>query len=124
MTAALPDIEAPSGKGAQDENFPVGSFLRPARLRPQVARVYAFARAIDDIADSPDLQPQDKVDRLEAMEAALTGQADPNLPVEVSAQAVPRRKPKKSPAASIRRNYSRSSTPMASTGTSSTSEPT
>ena len=80
MTAAVPDIEAPSGKGARDENFPVGSFLLPARLRPHVASFYAFARAIDDIADSPDLAPQDKVDRLEAMEAAVTGQADPNRP--------------------------------------------
>ena len=44
-------VEAPSGKGAADENFPVGSFLLPKRLRPHVATYYAFARAIDDIAD-------------------------------------------------------------------------
>lgn len=48
-------VEAPSGKDAAYENFPVGSWLLPAALRPHVARFYAYARAIDDIADSPDL---------------------------------------------------------------------
>ena len=33
--------ETPSGKGAGDENFPVGSWLLPARLRPHVAKFYA-----------------------------------------------------------------------------------
>ena len=60
---AVAAIETPSGKGAGDENFPVGSFLLPRRLRPKVALFYAYARAIDDIADNPDLAPQDKIDR-------------------------------------------------------------
>jgi squalene synthase HpnC len=40
---------------AQDhyENFPVASRLVPARLRPHIAAVYAFARTADDIADEP-----------------------------------------------------------------------
>lgn len=39
------------------ENFPVGSFLMPARLRPHVHRIYAFARTADDLADETrDLQ--------------------------------------------------------------------
>ena len=42
------EIETPSGKGAGDENFPVGSWLLPNALRPDVAAYYAFARAIDD----------------------------------------------------------------------------
>jgi squalene synthase HpnC len=67
--------ETPSGKGAADENFPVGSFLLPAKLRPHVAAFYAFARAADDIADNPDLAPEDKVARLDAFEAALTGES-------------------------------------------------
>ncbi|HSR71672.1 MAG TPA: squalene/phytoene synthase family protein, partial [Kiloniellales bacterium] len=46
-------IETPSGKGAGDENFPVGSRLLPPALRPHVATFYRFARAIDDIADNP-----------------------------------------------------------------------
>ena len=33
------------------ENFPVASFLLPARLRPAVRIIYAFARSADDIAD-------------------------------------------------------------------------
>lgn len=67
--------ETPSGKGAADENFPVGSFLLPKRLRPHVATYYAFARAIDDIADNPDLMPEEKIVRLHAFDAALRGEA-------------------------------------------------
>lgn len=33
------------------ENFPVASILLPARLRPAVESIYAFARTADDIAD-------------------------------------------------------------------------
>ena len=47
--------ETASGKGASDENFPVGSFLLPKRLRPHVAIFYAYARAIDDVADNLNL---------------------------------------------------------------------
>lgn len=67
-------IETPSGKGAGDENFPVGSYLLPRALRPHVARFYAFARAIDDIADDPSLPDADKARRLRAFDAALRGE--------------------------------------------------
>ena len=67
-------VEAPSGKGAADENFPVGSFLLPKRRRPHVAAYYAFARAIDDIADDEDLAPAEKIRRLKAFDAALKGE--------------------------------------------------
>ncbi|MGH6621383.1 MAG: squalene synthase HpnC [Alphaproteobacteria bacterium] len=73
MTAAA--VETPSGKSAASENFPVGSFLLPARLRPHVAAFYAFARAIDDIADNPALAAADKIARLDGFAAALTGPA-------------------------------------------------
>jgi squalene synthase HpnC len=66
-----PGVETPSGKGAADENFPVGSWLLPAALRPHVATYYNFARAIDDIADNPALTPEDKIARLSAFEHAL-----------------------------------------------------
>lgn len=66
-------IETPSGKGADDENFPVGSWLLPRKLRPHIARYYRFARAIDDIADNPELTPQTKVERLKAMADAVSG---------------------------------------------------
>ena len=66
-------VETPSGKSAPDENFPVGSRLLPARLRPHVAAFYAYARAIDDIADNPDLEPADKVERLDGFARAVSG---------------------------------------------------
>jgi len=66
-------VETPSGKDAAYENFPVGSWLLPAALRPHIAVFYAFARAIDDIADNPDLAADEKVRRLDGFEAALLG---------------------------------------------------
>ncbi len=74
-------IETPSGKGAGDENFPVASRLIARPLRPHVLRYYAFARAIDDIADNPRLEPEEKIARLDAFGAALTDPAcdDPAL---------------------------------------------
>ncbi|MGI9371094.1 MAG: squalene/phytoene synthase family protein, partial [Hyphomicrobiales bacterium] len=66
-------IETPSGKGASDENFPVGSFLLPKHLRPHIARFYAFARAIDDIADNPDLPSAEKSKRLTIMDDVVSG---------------------------------------------------
>src|SRR3546814_14702863 len=68
--------ETPSGKGARDENFPVGSFLLPPRLRPHVATFYAYARAIDDIADNPHLSPEEKLARPDGFAAALLGRSD------------------------------------------------
>lgn len=71
-------IETPSGKGAGDENFPVGSWLLPRPLRPHVAAYYAFARAIDDIADNPDLAADDKISRLDGFgEALVNSSSDP-----------------------------------------------
>jgi squalene synthase HpnC len=68
--------ETPSGKGSKDENFPVGSFLLSKSVRPHVAVFYAFARAIDDVADNPELAPQKKVDRLDGFDKALMGLND------------------------------------------------
>lgn len=70
--------ETPSGKGAGDENFPVGSFLLPKKLRPHVATYYAFARAIDDIADNGQLSAAIRIERLNAFGAALDGAAGYN----------------------------------------------
>lgn len=80
MSVLASPVETPSGKGAADENFPVGSFLIARPLRPHVAAYYAFARAIDDIADNPELAPSDKLERLDAMDRALrdgTRKTDP-----------------------------------------------
>ena len=71
-------VETPSGKSADGENFPVGSWLLPAALRPHVATFYAFARAIDDIADNGDLSAEDKIARLDGFAVALAdGTGDP-----------------------------------------------
>lgn len=71
--ALVRGVEAPSGKNAAYENFPVGSWLLPARLRPHVATFYAFARSADDIADSNLLEAADKIERLNGYERALLG---------------------------------------------------
>jgi squalene synthase HpnC len=53
------------------ENFPVASILLPARLRPAVQVIYAFARSADDIADEGDAQPAERLAALQRYEAAL-----------------------------------------------------
>ena len=73
-------VEASSGKGRTDENFPVGSrLIRPA-LRPHVHAFYAFARNADDIADSPTLPAAEKLARLHAMAAVLLGEVEDGAP--------------------------------------------
>ena len=72
---ATPDADLRSGKDRKDENFPVGSRLIAPHLRPHVHAYYAFARAADDISDSPDLAPDDKIARLDAMERTLRDEA-------------------------------------------------
>lgn len=66
-------VETPSGKGRNDENFPVGSWLIRRDLRPHVHAFYRFAREADDIADNGDLPAAEKVRRLERMGAVLDG---------------------------------------------------
>jgi farnesyl-diphosphate farnesyltransferase len=66
-------VEAPSGKGRGDENFPVGSWLIRRDLRAHVHAFYRFARNADDIADSPVLAADDKLRRLDRMAAILDG---------------------------------------------------
>ncbi len=70
-------IETPSGRGAKHENFPVASWLLPARLRRHARLFYAYARAIDDIADDPDLPAADKIARLDGFAAAVAGDPGP-----------------------------------------------
>ncbi len=70
---ATSTVETPSGKDVAYENFPVGSWLLPATLRPSIAIFYSFARAADDIADSPVLTAAEKIERLTGFERALLG---------------------------------------------------
>lgn len=60
------------------ENFPVGSWLLPAAVRPAVRAVYAFARAADDYADEPEYEGRrlallDSWER--SLDAAFEGEA-------------------------------------------------
>jgi hydroxysqualene synthase len=73
LDASTVDVEAWSGKTRSDENFPVGSRLIARRVRPHMHAYYNFARNADDIADSPDLSPAEKVVRLDIMEEVLLG---------------------------------------------------
>jgi farnesyl-diphosphate farnesyltransferase len=72
--------EHASGKGAGDENFPVGSLLIPPHLRHHVHCFYRFARNADDVADAADLAPIEKLRRLDCMAAALDGASGDEAP--------------------------------------------
>ena len=76
----MSSVETWSGKDRGDENFPVGSALIRPALRPHINAFYAFARNADDIADSPALAPEDKVARLDHMEAVLLGRETEGSP--------------------------------------------
>ncbi|MEO8408828.1 MAG: squalene synthase HpnC [Oxalobacteraceae bacterium] len=53
------------------ENFPVASLLLPARLRPAVAAIYAFARSADDLADEGDATAGQRLAALAVYEQGL-----------------------------------------------------
>lgn len=53
------------------ENFPVASVLLPARLRPAVEAIYAFARSADDLADEGDATPDQRMAALTAYDEGL-----------------------------------------------------
>ncbi|MBV9825451.1 MAG: squalene synthase HpnC [Alphaproteobacteria bacterium] len=80
MAPSSPLVEAPSGKERGDENFPVGSLLIRRELRPHVHAFYRFARNADDIADSPLLEADEKLRRLDRMAAVLDGSGGPEAP--------------------------------------------
>lgn len=70
---AIANVETWSGKGRHDENFPVGSLLIAKKYREPIHRFYTFARIADDIADSSELPPREKIARLGVMEDVLLG---------------------------------------------------
>jgi hydroxysqualene synthase len=53
------------------ENFPVASWLTPARLRPAIVAIYWFARTADDMADEGDAPPEQRLADLAAFRADL-----------------------------------------------------
>jgi phytoene synthase len=65
------------------ENFPVASALLPARMRPHVAAIYAFARIADDMADEGARPAADRLADLDDWERRLEAAAsDVPLPRE------------------------------------------
>ncbi len=60
------------------ENFPTASLLLARPARAQVMAFYRFVRTADDIADSAELPPGEKLARLDAMERSLE---DPSIPL-------------------------------------------
>jgi squalene synthase HpnC len=72
------------------ENFPVASWLMPARLRPAVVAIYRFARHADDLADEGDAPADERLAALGALRDAVNrarAGAEPGDPVV--AQLVP-----------------------------------
>ncbi len=86
MDATNPSEEISSGKDIAYENFPVGSWLLPAHLRPHIATFYHFARAADDIADSADLSAEDKITRLDQYQRAINNELTGNTAPEKAAR--------------------------------------
>lgn len=62
------------------ENFPVASILLPARLRPAVEVIYAYARSADDLADEGDASAEERLAALSAYEDGLNQIAAAQLP--------------------------------------------
>jgi phytoene synthase len=67
------------------ENFPVASRLMPARLRPHVAAIYAFARTADDFADEPGREPAERLRLLDEWGRRFDGET---IPVPPSREAL------------------------------------
>jgi hydroxysqualene synthase len=63
------------------ENFPVASHLLPARMRPHVAAIYAFARLADDMADEGNRQDAARIEDLRNWGARLDGALAAATPV-------------------------------------------
>jgi len=56
---------------AHYENFTLGSWLLPRRLRRHIAAIYAFSRTADDIADEGEFEPAWRLARLQEWEHQL-----------------------------------------------------
>lgn len=62
------------------ENFPVASFLLPARIRADVINLYRFARSADDIADEgSDSTAKRRADLAKYRRALILVNEDPNI---------------------------------------------
>ena len=68
MPSPAPPRAAPI---AHYENFPVASWLCPARLRAPITAIYHFARTADDLADEGQAGPEQRLADLAAYRQAL-----------------------------------------------------
>ncbi|MDO4637690.1 MAG: squalene synthase HpnC [Lautropia sp.] len=72
MNVMPPAYEATPWHGVDHpENFPVASWLVPARLRPAVRAIYRFARHADDLADEGEAPLAERQAALQALAVAL-----------------------------------------------------
>jgi len=62
--------------GNHYENFPVASWLLPARLRRPVLSLYRFARAADDIADEGTANADERLSKLHQLRSGLLAPGD------------------------------------------------
>ena len=67
----LPKVTMPQQNIDHYENFPVASWLCPARLRQAVVAIYHFARTADDLADEGDAPASQRLEDLSEYRADL-----------------------------------------------------
>jgi squalene synthase HpnC len=65
-----------SGKGENDENFPVASKIIAKRHRPAILAFYRFVRVADDVADNEIAPADEKLRLLETMRQSLAGESE------------------------------------------------
>lgn len=75
MTAAQ---DLASGKGANDENFPVARLVRK-EYRAPITAFYNFVRIADDVADNETSSAPEKLKLLEEMRTSLMGESGKNV---------------------------------------------
>jgi len=86
----IPAVASPVHGVEHYENFPVASWLMPARLRPAVVAIYRFARHADDVADEGDATDAERLDALAALRDDLARARDGRAPrATVVADLVP-----------------------------------
>jgi squalene synthase HpnC len=75
MLIADAPIDAPAAEAvmarAGTENFPVASRVLPRRVRSHLLAVYGFARLVDELGDSDELPPADRLAALDWLEGEL-----------------------------------------------------
>ena len=95
MLIADAAIDAPSAEAvmarAAGENFPVASWVLPRRARSHLLALYGFARLVDELGDTDELGPAERLRALDWLQAeldrAFRGEAEHPLLVRLTAKA-------------------------------------